>query len=174
MPNFDPLAPVGNWDVEVELAGKTWTIPAAPASDWILPVLGNQPDVLFDLLAEDTEVLEDALYLGELTWDAIETAWHEAIEAASGIRWWEAQRLLAVAVDWDGAGGELLLRGFYLEERSLAQTCVAAWRLATRGADEKDRNKITVEIEKPPPGVDYEAMLDEEANMKAFAAIPSD
>lgn len=174
MPNFDPLAPVGNWDIEVELAGKTWTVSAAPASEWLLVVLGGQPEMLLEMIAEDTAPIEDALYDGELSWDDLEAAHRETIESASGVRWWEAQRLLALALDWDGLGGELLLRGFRLEERSLAQTCAAAWRLATRSADDKDRNKILHEIEKPPPGVDYEAVVDEEANLKAFNAIPSD
>lgn len=174
MPKFDPLAPVGRWDIEVELAGKTWTIPASSAADWIMPVLGGQPDAILDLLVEDTDTLEDALYSGELSWDEIEAAHRDAIESASGVRWWEAQRLLGLALDWDGVGGELLLRGFLLEEKSLAQTCAAVWRLATRGADDKDRNKITFEIEKPPPGIDYETIIDEEANLRAFGAIPSD
>lgn len=174
MPKFDPLAPVGSWDTEVELAGKTWTIPAAPASDWILPVLGGQADSLLDMIAEDTGPIEDALYDGELSWDAIETAHHDAIESVSGVHWWEAQRLLGLALDWDGLGGELLLRGFRLETNSLAQTCVAVWRIATRSVEEKDRNKILHEIEKPPPGIDYDTVIDEEANLRAFGAIPSD
>jgi hypothetical protein len=174
MPKFDPLAPVGRWDLEVELVGKTWTIPAAPASEWLVAVLGGQPESLLDLIAENTDLIEDALYDGELSWGDLETAHRDTIESASGVRWWEAQRLLGLALDWDGVGGELLIRGFSLEEKSLAQVCAAVWRLSTRGADEKDRNKIIFEIEKPPPGVDYEAVIDAEANLKAFGAIPSD
>jgi hypothetical protein len=174
VPNFDPLAPIGNWDCEVELAGKTWTIPAAPASDWVFMVLGGQPELLLEMVAEDTAALEDALFDGELNWMDLETAHRDAIEAASGVKWWEAQRLLALALDWDGLGGELLLRGFRLEEHSLAQTCAAAWRIATRSAEEKDRNRILHEIEKPPPGVDYEAAIDDAANMAAWGSIPSD
>lgn len=174
MPKFDPLAPVGNWDLTVELGGKSWTIPAAPASEWLIVVLGGQADALLDLIAESTDLIEDALYDGDLSWEDLETAHHEAIEAASGVRWWEAQRLLALALDWDGVGGELLIRGFDLEEKSLAQICAAVWRMATRGAEEKDRNKIIFEIEKPPPGVDYDSIIDAEANLRAFGAIPSD
>lgn len=174
MPNFDPLAPVGNWDCEVELAGKTWTIPAAPASEWVFMVLGDQPELLLEMIAEDTSAVEDALFDRALSWLDLETAHRDAIEAASGVKWWEAQRLLALALDWDGLGGELLLQGFRLEERSLAQTCVATWRIATRNAEEKDRNRILHEIEKPPPGVDYEAVIDDAANMKAWGSIPSD
>lgn len=175
MPQFDPLAPLGSWDIEVELAGQTWTIPAAPAADWAAPIIAGQAQfVIPEMFAEDPAPIEDALFEGELSWLEVESAYHDAMESVSGVRWWEAQRLMALALDWDGIGGELLLQGVLLEERTVAQVCVAVWRIATRKADQKDLNKIRHEIEKPPPGMDYEEAIDDEENMKAFSSIPSD
>lgn len=175
MPKFDPMAPLGSWDIEVELIGRIWTIPAAPAATWAGPILANQAQfVIPEMLIEDPAPIEDALYEGELSWVELEDAYHDAVESVAGCRWWEAQRLLGLALDWDGIGGELLLQGVLLEERTVAQVCVACWRSITRNAQQKELNQIRHEIEKPPPGVDYEEVIDDEANMKAFSSIPSD
>lgn len=175
MPKFDPLAPLRNWDIEIELAGELWTLPAAPAADWVVPIVADQAELVIpEMFAEDSTLIEDALYEGELSWLAVEAAYHEVIETVAGCRWWEAQRLIALAIDWDGVGGELLLKGFHLSERSVAETCVVVWRLISRNKEEKDLNKILHEIEKPPPGMDPDDVIDDAANMAAWAAIPSD
>jgi len=175
VPKFDPRAPLVNWDIEIELAGRLWTLPAASAADWLVPIVLDQPELVIpDMFAEDTAPIEDALYEGTLRWAEIDAAYREAITTVAGCRWWEAQRLLAMAVDWDGIGGELLLRGFRLSERSVAETCVVVWRLLTRGQEEKELNKIRHEIEKPPPGMDPDEVIDDAANMAAWGSIPSD
>lgn len=175
MPTFDPRAPLQNWDIEIELAGRVWTLPAVPASEWVVPIVADQAELVIpDMFAEDSAPIEDALYDGDLGWAEIESAYHEAVTTVAGCKWWEAQRLMALAIDWDGVGGELLLRGFRLEERSVAETCVVVWRLLTRGKEEKDLNKILHEIEKPPPGMDPDEVIDDAANMAAWGAIPSD
>jgi hypothetical protein len=175
VPKFDPQAPLINWDLGVELVGKTWTIPAASAADWVVPIVLNQPELVVpDMFAEDTAPIEDALYEGSLSWLEIEIAYHEVLTTVAGCKWWEAQRLMQCCLDWDGVGGELLLRGFRLSERSVAETCVVVWRLLTRGQEEKELNKIRHEIEKPPPGMDPDEVVDDVANMAAWGSIPSD
>jgi hypothetical protein len=174
VPKFDPRAPLENWDIEVELVGKTWTIPASSAADWVVPIVTDMADLVIPtMFREDPAEIEDALYDRELSWIEIETAYHNAIAEVAGCRWWEAQRLMALTLDWGGVGGELLLRGFRLEERSVAETCVVTWKLITRGKEEKDLNRILHEIEKPPSGMDPDEVIDDAANMAAWNSIPS-
>lgn len=174
MPKFDPLTPVGNWEILVELGGQQWTIPPLMAADWVAIIVVDRPEFLPDLFAEDTAELEDALLAGKVSEFDLEEAYREAIGQVAGVRWWEAQRLLLLALDWDGIGGDLLLAGIRLQERTVAEICAASWRLATRGLEEKDRNRVTMEIERPPVGSDYEALIDEAANLAAMESIPSD
>lgn len=175
MPSFEALAPVRAWDIEVTVGAATLTLPAASAADWAAAIIDD--DAAAGLLGmaepEAADAVEDALFDGAVTWFEMEHAFHDAVAALSGVRWWEAQRLLSAAFDWEGVGGELLLRGVRLDEVTVAQACALVWRMLIRGIDDKDKAKLTAEIEKPPPGVDFEREFDEAANERAFAAIPS-
>lgn len=173
MPQFDFMAPVRDWAVVVDLMGESWTIPALPAADWAEVILANQSDRLLDLIP-DSEVLMDALLDGDLLWFEMETAYHDAIAAVGGARWWEVQNLMALALNWDNVGGELLVRQIRLDETSVARVCVLVWHLITHGREEMDVNKMRMLIEKPPAGTDYDAILDEAANAAALESIPSD
>lgn len=175
MPSFDALAPVRAWDIEVTVGGVALTLPAASAADWAPAIIEDDAEAGLIGMAEPeaADALEDALFDGEVTWLEMENAFHDTVAALSGVRWWEAQRLLSGALDWEGVGGELLLRGIRLDEVTVAGACVMAWRMLIRGVDNKDRARLVAEIEKPPPGVDFEREFDTAANERAFAAIPS-
>lgn len=169
---FDAEAGLRCWPVVVDLADRTWTVPALPAADWMAAVLAGWLDVIPGL-ATDSAALDDLLDDGAIGYTDCVTAARDALEAAAGCRWWTALRLVHAVCDWDGIGGELLLRGINPGVAPLGQVLAAAYRVATRHADPAQRARIDLELDKPPAGVPAAVWFDEDAAAEAFMALAS-
>ena len=173
----DALAALRIWELEVELAGETFTVPARPAADWFLAILGEEPMPLIPgMMDSDAEErIGDLLLDGEVTTDLIVTRSRELLTAAAGRPWWEADRLIrSSAESWHIIGGELTRLGVDLDRVSLAAALNAIYVVCVRTMDEKERNKFDIDLRLPPIGVEgvkTEDMYDQRAAEAAFTAL---
>lgn len=98
------------WAVDVEIGGRLWTIPPLPAADW-WPVLAGDESML-GLLPAGSD-LEDLLIDGKVGRSDLESAFHDALEEASGRTAEEAGVIAGMALGmWTWVGGKLSLAGF--------------------------------------------------------------
>jgi hypothetical protein len=122
--------------------------------DWHLPLL-------YDLLAEaDADYLDDRLDDPDdpLTLRQLARVAEGLVEAATGRRWWVAQRLIAsVADEWQQLDGALMMRGVDLVDlaRSApARLCNVMHALITEHMGKRDREQFEFKLARPPRGVD--------------------
>ena len=174
----DPLAALRIWELEVELAGETFVVPARPAAEWFIAVLseGTALPLIPGLMEEGSEErINDLLLDGEIDINLLVTRSRELLSEAGGRPWWEADRLIRSAgASWHIIGGELTRLGVDLEKVSLAAALNAIYVICVRTMDEKERNKFDIDLRLPPIGVDGvkpEDMYDQRAAEAAFAAL---
>lgn len=174
----DALAALKIWGLEVELAGKVFEIPPLPAAEWFLAVLSE--DAPFPIVPglmdpNDDERISDLLLADDIDVDLLVTRSREALAAAAGRPWWEADRLIrSSAAEWQIIGGELTRVGVDLEKVSLGAALNAIYVICTRTMDEKERNKFDIDLRLPPIGVEGvkpEEMYDQRAAETAFMAL---
>lgn len=163
----DPEATLRCWALDVDLAGRTYPIPALPAADWLLPITtGTWLDIVPGLLTDPTAV-DDLLLDGELTYAECKRAAQGAVGAASGMAWWTALRLARAATDsW--ISGELTLRGVDPHRWPLAAYLAAAYRAATEHLEPGKRMSLDMELDRPPAGVPAEEWWDGDAAAQGF------
>ena len=149
------LASMSQFDIEVELAGRTWVVPAAPAAAWFEAVLssGACPVVPGMLTPEDEEDMVDLILDGAIAAAELERANHDALGVASGWNWWEAERLIvSIAHDWKVVGGVLLQHGIRLADEPLGAVLAATYALATANMNREDRFAFEAALTAPPLG----------------------
>lgn len=169
--DIDPAATLRCWRIDVDVAGTLYTIPALPAVDWLTPIVdGSHFDIVPGLLSdEDGADVDDRLLAGTVTHVEIQAASRAAIAAAAGMKWWTAQRLAYAALStW--VGGELLLRGVDPARVSLGGYLAAAYRAVTRSTNESQRNRIDMDLERPPAGLPPQEWFDEDEAADNFAS----
>lgn len=174
--DFDPVALLRCWAVEVDVGGRLFTIPAMPASDWLVPILeGAWFDIVPGLLADADEELHDALIAGTVPYEECRAAAQAALATASGSRRWWSARTLARAAMTGWVSGDLVLHGVDLDKVSLAAFLAAAYRSATVNMDRAVRGKFDMDLDRPPAGLPPEEWFDEdEAEQNFMAAMGLD
>jgi len=81
----------------------------------------------------------------------------DALELASGWRWWEADRLIRSAgAQWKVVGGELALAGVDLDAQPLGAVLNTLYVLAARSLNEQQRQQLDFQISAPPPELEEE------------------
>lgn len=167
------LASLRVWAVEVDLGGRTYRVPPLPASEWFAAVLSNEgaPVIPGLLEPEDQEYVIDALLEGTLTKDQLETANREALAAASGWKWWEAERLIVSAgVQWKIIGGLLQAGGIDMTTTSLGGVLSAMYAMAVTHMKPDDRFAFDSQISAPPRGA-KSSDFDQSAYAENFAEL---
>jgi len=173
----DALVGLRPVEVEVDLAGYTYAIPALPSSDWLTAVLtdgGGQ--IVPGLLNEADRRLVWADFLaGEFTSEELATAERDALAAAAGRPWWEADRLIRSLVAPDNFAtlhGELMLRGLQFDVLSLAAMLNAVYALVRKmiSHDEAALARFDAGLTAIPPGVAVEELYDPEEAANDFLA----
>lgn len=152
---MDALAALRCWPIHVELAGREYTIPPVPARDWFVAILGGTPLPIVPgmLPPAEAEEVADLIVTGRLDLPELVTASREALELASGWRWWEADRLIRSAgAEWKVVGGELARAGVSLDE-PLGAVLSAMYALAITGLDATKRQQLDFQISRPPAGL---------------------
>lgn len=167
------LASLRVWAIEVDLGGKTYRVPPLPAADWFLAVLSGEtgPVVPGMLDPTDEEEIIERLVAGELTAKDITTANRDALAAASGWKWWEAERLMVSAAHgWKMIGGLLAGAGVDLSRDGLGKVLGTMYALAVTHMKPEDRFAFDSQIQAPPIGyADTKEWFDESAYADVFA-----
>lgn len=131
------------------IGGRTLYLAWRPAAEWT--GVRTEMDVV-RFLAEDDRALVGRLIIdGAITSDNVVRAVHGVLEAVTGRRWWEGQRLLVISTQPD-ALGHLTLAGVDPWQRSAYEWCAATYALFTRNADEKERLRFDFNLSIPPRG----------------------
>lgn len=114
------------WQVELELGGRTYTVPALPAVDW-WPILIDL-DLMAILDLTDTSALDDQLLDGEVTNEDLGTVLKDALEEVTG-RSMHVAYVLAVTAEqnWMRINGKLAQSGFRWDEMPLAAALDAVY-----------------------------------------------
>lgn len=177
---FDPVAAIWPAGVLVVVApGELeFDIPELPASRWIEAVLNPDGLAIFPGLLKDPGQFARAfrsILRGDITGEQVAKAARDALGAAAGRNWWEADRLIrgsATAEAWPVVHGQLTLRGVQLDEVSIGAFCNAVYALCIQKmAKEDERAKFDWELTRPPAGVDPEEIADQFDMADDFAAM---
>lgn|GEM_PF-2171894 len=160
------------WAVEVDLGGRTYTIPPLPAGRWFLAILDDEqpmPIVPGLLGPDDEEAILEGLLDGLFTVEELIRVHREALAAASGWKWWEADRLIrSAAAEWRHVGGELTVHGVDLDAAPLGAALNAIYALAVRNMTKEQRFTFDGQLSTPPAGVSGAEWFDEDFYAQAF------
>lgn len=171
MIQFDLAATLEPVEIDVEVAGGTYTVPALPASDWLVVIAeGSWGDIVPGLLDPDTTGdLEDRIADLAVDHEELRIAAQAALAAAAGVKWWTA-RLMAVTAVTTRLAAHLRLHGIDPTVVSLGAYLSAAYNAATEGMDRAARAQFDMELQRPPVGVAPEEWYDEDAAAEGFLA----
>lgn len=168
--DVDSAATLRAWTIDVDIAGRTYTIPPLPAADWLPALIADELAEVVPGLLGDADQLEDLIADGKVNPGECRAAARAAIAAAAGMKWWTARRMArAVAFTW--LGGELLLRGLNPATTPLGAYLAAGYRAATRGMDRQKLAQLDMELDQPPTDVAPEEWFDPEAAARGFMAL---
>lgn len=172
---MDAAASIRPCEVDVTLAGEVFTVPALPAADWLMAIVGGPGALLPGLLPiEDQRRVYHMILHGKLNPEEVNRAWRDLMAAATGRSWWSAGRLCQSASDadaWPVVHGKLLSAGIDLDTVSIGAFCNAVLFMALSGAkDDEERTSLKFELELPPPGAEVEAWTDREQMAQDFLA----
>ena len=147
--------PLSRRPLTVTVADVRAEIPYRPAAVWVgeLAQLHVLAAVLADAPAR--EALADAILAYPAAAARLREESLRILGEASGMKWWEAGRLLSAS-----AGGEVLgrlvLAGVDPWNRSVGEWCAAVYALCVKGQDEKGRLRFEFSLSLPPPGYEDE------------------
>lgn len=160
---FDAGAAVRPRSVIVEVAGREYTIPAMPASEWLLVLeRGTWLDIVPGLLPTDDTHIDDQLEAGTLTGDELVRTAREVLQAVCGTRWWIGYRLAYAVTGDPQVAGELVLSGVDTGRISLGALVQAVYRLYTRHADPGKLAQFDARLSEMPEGVTAAEVYDED------------
>lgn len=145
----DPIWSLKSWPVVLSIGGRDWEIPAASAADWLSVLMPSPVDldeIIMTMVVNGESLLFDESIGGEL-----ENVMLDVISLVSGRPWWQALRMIAVAVNnWNVLGGEMLYRGIIPDQVSLSQWLDVLLLVTIRSMDPKDVTMFTLQLENPP------------------------
>lgn len=146
--------------LEFTLDGEQYEIPRLPARAWIVAHLDDDPLAIFPGLLASEDDVDDLLDAVDdeddpLTAQRCTDLGLALFAEASGTwRWWEAARLVEVAIrGWQMLDGQGARRGVDLLELTLERFCSSVYSWRVENADQKDRDEFHRWLEAPPPSV---------------------
>lgn len=150
----DPEASLALWDLDLELGGRHFIVPALPASDWFPILLSGDVSLVLDSIvstpgSQGTDPLE-LLLEGKLTAEELGERLLEAVESAAGRPFGVAVVLAYAATQrWPAVNGRLVLAGFDWTERPLGAALDAIYAVFTENQNEEGRAKFEALLETP-------------------------
>jgi hypothetical protein len=172
----DPLVALHLPQVDISLGKYDYTIPALPAAPWLQAVLAAEGGAIVPGLLTEQDRNDVWADFADDGWTAEELAEveREALGAAAGRPWWEADRLIRSAFtkeSWPIISGEMTHRGIDVHTISLSGWCNWVFLLiVTRCKDDAERTLFESRLQMPPPSVKAEDLYDEEDAGAAFLA----
>lgn len=141
--------------VAVELGEWEYEVPLLYAADWLEALINGWGGIVPGLLHPEDQisVLRDYA-TGRITKDELLASAKAVVEAASGRRWWQAERLVGTATNdefWPALHGSLLLRGVDLERVSFGAALNALYVLMVENMKEDKRHQFDAQLDAPPP-----------------------
>lgn len=142
------------WELDVELGGRHFTVPALPASEWF-PILltgdvGRVLDMMVSTSRDDPIDPLDLLLEGKLAEGEIADRCIDAFEEVAGRPFGVAFVLAYAATQrWALINGRLVLSGFDWTERPLGAALDAIYAVFTENASEEGRAKFDALLETP-------------------------
>lgn len=157
----DILAHLRPCPIQVDFLGRTYTIPAMDAVEWVALIDGPRPDLyeIFPALAgpEAVEAVEDALWEGLVSDDEVGMVGMEALGAAGDRDWWVVLNVIrSAATAWS------IVHVNHAAGMSLAGWLDEVWSKIMDHIDPKKRASWISEVERPPKGLKREIDFDEE------------
>jgi len=176
---FDAAPSLRVWAVQVELGGRSYRIPPRPASDWLqaiaAPGLGAIVPGLLEQ-SEDTEDMLDMVLDGAIAFTDWQEAARSAIAEISGTKWWSATRLTAYLLGHWGTVGAAVLSRVDPTTAPLGAVLTHTYRILLENCkDEQERQRLDMELDRPPSGLPVAEMIDQQqaaANFMALANAP--
>jgi hypothetical protein len=124
------------WELEIDLGGRTFDVPALPASGWFPVLLEGNPLLVLDMIEDET--LDDVLLSGQVSPEELVETLLVAIEQAAGREFHAAFVLAQVAaVQWAAISGTLAERGFDWETRPLGAALDAIYAILVKSLDKE-------------------------------------
>ncbi len=149
MLEFDPIASMRIWAVEVDLGAFVARIPPTCAADW-LPTLMRLDVVGVLDLVEGLDI-EDALIDGEFTTAQARDAAVKLLESASGRTAWTTMALVSLAHRyWGSVGADLMRMSVKFDQISLSAALDCIYGSLCKGMDEKGVRRLNVTLERAP------------------------
>jgi len=171
--NDDPIASLTAWPINLNIGGRQYTIPAEPASTWLLALLdefGSFEAVIEMFSVADKAQIEQDVIDGTLDEQDKTKAFRDAVEIAAGRPWWVVVNYLNLLRGfWARFHGRILISGLNPEQVSLGAYLDAAHYAFIENRDEQAAQKILNFLETPPPGLEIE--LDEDVEGDTFLAM---
>lgn len=157
--------------LSVDVGDLTVVVPWSPANRWITCVVASPLTILSGLTNDaDGTAVVDRLIEGGITPEQIASAAYTLLEQATPYRWWKTVRLLSLSTR-DDIAGHLTLAGIDPRSLTVAQWATAVYTLVTRNCDTKEKFKVDVEFDAPPPGVvENDWISDEDFNAMVASA----
>lgn len=137
----------------VRLGDRDVRVPYASADRWISCVTASPVTILTGLTDGPTaEAVVWSVVDGDVSPEQVSATAYQLLERVVPYRWWKTVRLLGLSTR-DDIVGHLTLSGLDPRDLTVAQWCAAVYTLVTRNADTKERFKVDVEFDAPPPGI---------------------
>jgi hypothetical protein len=154
--DVDPLASMRCWEIELELGGRTYDVPALSAIDWWPVLISGDPTQLLDFVVstpEDPFNLDDLLLEGAIDPEELAEVTSDAIEAAAGRTFYSAYVLATVAASqWSSVNGALVRHGFRWEDQPLGAALDAIYAEVTSRLEKDNLTKFLTLLDNPPVG----------------------
>jgi len=161
------------------LDGEPYEIPALPARAWLLAHLDEDPLAIFPGLLADEDDVDDLLDAVDDEDDpltaqrCVDLSLALLGEASGGWRWWEADRLVTVAIaNWPMLDGPAARRGVDLLALPFDRFCSAVYSWRVEHAPEKDRDEFDRWLTMAPAGaIDVDDVDDRLAEEEAASFL---
>lgn len=164
---FDPASALRISEIEVEVLGTVFVVPAMSAADWLDILWGlPDPEVIFPGLVGGEQFIYTAMLEGRFTDQQCFDVAMDILELASGFRWWTAYKTAGlVQAGWFRLSWMMPSRP---DEVSLGAFLSSFLGAAIEKMEPKNAVDLVTELNEAPEG--YEEELDEEAEGRAFLA----
>lgn len=139
----DPIASMRCWAIDLEVGGRTFTVPALPAVDWWPVLVDMDPTKIIDMVEPGPEDIGDLLLSGEIMAGELGEALTDALTEAAGRSVHVSFVLAALAnAQWPEVNGHLVQRGFRWDVMPLGAALDAIYAVAIGGLGKEDREKF--------------------------------